>query len=373
MLNWVQLYTAKTRASGKLFHLCAVIVPMRIWGQITPKPAGIGLAHGQHFRIGLPVLARRPEVRHHPTGDADPVHLGNEIAIMLKPAEEFGHAGVVHVAVHHKFSGQRRAAARGLRHQHAQPARAGDAQSVRVLQERGARGIVDHVRHGAQARKAPDVDGPRAVVGEHAHGRGVHDHLGVRVQGIHVFIIHRAPARNHDAVARAQGAQRVAGGVAGAAGAEHQRLFAPHIDAFQHGTKAVNVRVVAPERAGRVEIQRVHRAHLARGVRERVHIGNHGLLIGDGHIQPGEIARAQEIAQRVRRDFFQHVIRVAQRPVHLAGIAVPELFANQSVLHTLILPRNCPGRQTGSPCSPVPPAGKALRDWRRRPPHQNRT
>ena len=115
MLNWVQLYTAKTRASGKLFHLCAVIVPMRVWGQITPKPAGIGLAHGQHFRIGLPVLARRPEVRHHPTGDADPVHLGNEIAIMFKPAEEFGHAGVVHVAVHHKFSGQRRAAARGLR------------------------------------------------------------------------------------------------------------------------------------------------------------------------------------------------------------------------------------------------------------------
>ena len=72
-------------------------------------------------------------------------------------------------------------AALGLRHQHRQAARAGDAAFFRLQQKRGAGGIVYHIQHGLQLRKDAEIDEAGAVFRVHAHRRRVDQELCIPV------------------------------------------------------------------------------------------------------------------------------------------------------------------------------------------------
>ncbi len=136
------------------------------------------------------------------------------------------------------------AGALGLRRQHQQPVAAGNAQRLRLQQQAGALGVVNHVKHQLAVGKHFQRKRRLLHLRVHAHRGGVDHHGGVPVQ-VQVVIGVGPCAGNGDGVqplSPKHGDRRFAG----AAAAQHQGLLPVQAgDIPQHAREAVGVGVVA--------------------------------------------------------------------------------------------------------------------------------
>ena len=227
--------------------------------------------------------------------------------------------------------------------QHRQPAFAGDAQRPRLLQKPRAQRVIDHVRHAAKVRKPRKVHRRGLRPGVHAHGRGVDEPGRVRV-ALKVFVVGFARARDGHRLA-ARRLHHVARRFGRAAAAQNERLGSGegHARAPGDHAKAVGVGVVAKEGAVRPAHDGVDAADGLRRGAELAQIRDHRLLVGNRHVQPVKFALFKERPQLLRRQLDQVVAVVREQPVQRFGMAVPQLFADQSAAH-LSPPNSCPGR-----------------------------
>ena len=176
------------------------------------------------------------------------------------------------------------------------------AQLLRLHQQRRSRGIVDHVQHQRKPRKATQIHGGSAVIRIHSHGRGVDDHLRVRM-AVEIAVMVLSHAGDYPHLPRPLIAQHGAHRRSGAAAAEHERLLSTHRNtaAAQHMPKAEHVRIVAVKRTVRAPDDRIHAADCLRRVRKRRAVRNHGLFIGNRNVQAVKIAALQKLRQLLPR------------------------------------------------------------------------
>ena len=173
-----------------------------------------------------------------------------------------------------------------------------------------------------------------AVVGIHAHGGGVDEHLNVGVVPVQRRVVHGTRARYHHDFPRSQPTARRAGGQRGAAAAQDGALPPGdlHPRPLRQGDETADVGVVPHQRAV-PHHQGVHAPHLPGGVGQRVAVGVGHLLVGDGHVQPPEIPGGHQRDEFILRTLPQGVCVIAQPGVNLRRIAVPQLRADQAVFH----------------------------------------
>ena len=147
----------------------------------------------------------------------------------------------------------------GLRDEHVEPAHIRNAELFRLQDKRCTRGVVDDIEHTLELREERQVDGRHAAVRVHADGRGVHDDLRVRVT-IQIVVVVLPLAGDDGHAARAHLLEHGTDRRGGAAGAEHERLFAIDLNAARpdHTGKAVGIGVVAVQRAILAPDQHVH-------------------------------------------------------------------------------------------------------------------
>ena len=220
-----------------------------------------------------------------------------------------------------------------LSHQHQKSVHGRKAPAFRILKQFCSGGIVDYIQHTLQFGKTVKGQGRLVHTGVHAHRGGVDDDRRVGMAG-KVFVIVFSGAGDHDDLG-ALLPQHAHGGIGSAAAAQHQRLFPGHLQSafLQHGLEAEIVGVVADEAPVRTADNGIHGPQLPGGGGELVQKGNHGFLIGDGHIQAGKGAVFQEVFHFLRLFFKQLIAVIAEKAVNLGGIAVPQLTAQQSAFH----------------------------------------
>ena len=213
------------------------------------------------------------------------------------------HAG--DFTVIHGDAGKELGAALGLRRQHIKTACVGNAQRLRLQQQCRAGGVVDHIHHAAAVGEQAQIHGLLAVVGIHAHRRGVDDNVRVAVP-VKVFVVIPAAAGDDRDFGRAQLFQHGAGSGGGAAAAQHQRFFAANGHAgVRHQTfQTERIGVVAVQGAVTAPYQRVDAADGFGGIGQLCTVGDDRLFIGNGHIQPVKAAALQKIAQLLRLFFI---------------------------------------------------------------------
>ena len=124
------------------------------------------------------------------------------------------------------------------------------------------------------------------------------------------------------------------GGIAGAAGAEDERLFAGDRNAgsFDQGLQSAEIGVVAAEFAAAVD-DGIDGADGFGGFVYLIQIGDDRLLIGDGDIDPLKFPALQKGANLLRRKLLQFVWIVADPPVDFRGKTVGKMLPDESVLH----------------------------------------
>ena len=146
-----------------------------------------------------------------------------------------------------------------LRDEHVEPAHIRNVELFRLQDKRCTRGVVDDIEHTLELREERQVDGRHAAVRVHADGRGVHDDLRVRVT-IQIVVVVLPLAGDDGHAARAHLLEHGTDRRGGAAGAEHERLFAIDLNAARpdHTGKAVGIGVVAVQRAVLAPDQHVH-------------------------------------------------------------------------------------------------------------------
>ena len=133
------------------------------------------------------------------------------------------------------------------------------AATLGVEEKLTAMRVVNDVEAGFKMSEAVQIDEPRAIVWVHADGRGVHDDLRVRVT-IQIVVVVLPLAGDDGHAARAHLLEHGTDRRGGAAGAEHERLFAIDLNAARpdHTGKAVGIGVVAVQRAVLAPDQHVH-------------------------------------------------------------------------------------------------------------------
>ena len=230
-------------------------------------------------------------------------------------------------------------AALGLRREHAQPVRAGDAETLGLHQQGRARGVVDQVRDGLAAGKGRKRGGRPAVVREHARGRGVDDEGRVGVTGEVSIVVLAAAGDRHD-LPRALFREHGAHGGRRAAAAEDHALFARGIEAeaLQQIRKTVSVRVLTADRPAGEAQQRVHAAAAPRGIGELRAVRHHGFFIGDRDVQAVPAPAQEEIRKLAGRFLVQTVVIVGEHRVDGGGIAVAQLFTQKAAVHAFSSP-----------------------------------
>ena len=209
----------------------------------------------------------------------------------------------------------------------------------------GPLGVIDHVQNAVERGKARQIDGAFAVIRVHAKRRRVDQQLRVQMP-VQILVVVFAGARNDDDRVCADAFQNVAHGHRCAAGAEDQSLFVRSLDAafLQQPRKTESVGVVAGEFAAAV----YNRVDASDGSGFRgylVEICHDGLFVGNRDVQPVKRAGFQKRLQFFRLFFIELVFIAGQFPVHLRGIAVTELPAEQSAAQHPRSPR-CSFRDT---------------------------
>ena len=228
-----------------------------------------------------------------------------------------------------------------LGHQHLKAAVGRDAQLLRPQDQLGAEGVVHHVQHRLQVGESAQVDQAAAVVGVHAGGAGVDDDLPL-AGGLGLGVGNgavAAGAADGDDARRAAVAGHGGHRVAGAAAAQDQHRLAPEPHAVPPGQvlEPVVVGVEAQQLAAPVD-QRVHRADGRRPGLDLVAVWDDQLFVGDGHVDPLKVPRLQKSAGvRLGGQLVQLVGIAADLLVDLAGVAVPQFFADQAVFHGILL------------------------------------
>ena len=169
-------------------------------------------------------------------------------------------------------------------------------------------------------------------MGIHPHRRGVGDDLRVGV-AVQIGIVVRAAAGD-DSDMGAQLLQRGLYRNGRAAAAQHQRLLPGGRDpaAAHHVEKAVEIGVVAVQRAVRPADDGVDALQRRGRVRQFRAIGNHRFFIGDGDIQAVPAAGGQKAAQTLSGDFKEPVVVIAQLMVNHGGVAVAQRLAQQTAM-----------------------------------------
>ena len=121
-----------------------------------------------------------------------------------------------------------------------------------------------------------------------------------------IAVVVRAGAADHHGQS-AHGRQRVAHGGAGASASQDQHLFSGEIKAgpLYHAGKTETVGAVSEKSAVRTPDKRVDASCGGGHVTEFVTERDHGLLIGDGHVQTRPGPLPQEIFQLLRLFFVQ--------------------------------------------------------------------
>ncbi len=66
-----------------------------------------------------------------------------------------------------------------------------------------------------------------------------------------------------------------------------------------------------------------------------IEIRHHGLLVGNGHIDAAEVTPLQKSWELIRTQFTKLVRIGREPPVNQAGETMSELFAYESVLHSI--------------------------------------
>ena len=118
-------------------------------------------------------------------------------------------------------------------------------------------------------------------------------------------------------------------------GAQHQHLFPfqRKAGALYHGRKAVVIGIVPPQAAVGPAENGVDGTDPAGGIRQVIQIGNHRLLVGNGHIDPGKIPVFQKIGNFFRFLFKERIGVISQHGMDLGGVAVPQSPAQQTAFH----------------------------------------
>ena len=276
------------------------------------QQVGQGLAHGRLAAAGHP----------------------DEDAVFLPAAQ--GLPGLLRLDGGDGLAREDAGSAPGLLGQHEQPTHVGDLQGLSLLHQRRAGGVIDEVQHPLAPGEPAQVHRGSGGVGVHPHGGGVHDHFCVGVLGQVLVVVRAGPGDHHD-LPRPQLVQHILHRETGPAGAKHQALAPPDADAAlpDQALEARRVRVVAEEAAVRVAHHGVHAANGGSGLGQVVAQGQHGGLIGNGDVQALKITVPDEVPQLVRGHFKQFVFVIAKKGMQLRGIAVAELFSQQSKAHQI--------------------------------------
>ena len=219
----------------------------------------------------------------------------------------------------------------GLCHQHSESPDVGDAKLFRLQKQRRAAGIVDYVRHAGQAGEYRQIHGRFSVIRVHSHGSGIDDHVRIGVTG-NVFVIVLPGAGDNNGRAapiRHNGHRRQRS----AAGAEDQAFFACHVDLrpIQHISKSVIIRVVAAQASVGQTEESVYRSDLFGRVRNLAEIGDHGFFVGNRYVDSRKIAVGEKGGQIGGRHLKKTVFVIAQGGVDGGGIAVGQVFPQQTV------------------------------------------
>ena len=226
----------------------------------------------------------------------------------------------------------------------------GDAQRLRLQQQRRPRRIINKVAHKFRIGKLFQINRGAPVFRIGAHRRGVHDDLRVLIGGKTVVSSPIHPNKLLDISTFRVGYFRIAGdkcntgahipqhGAHGGtcpAAAQHQRPFSGRKNAvfLQQIFEAKVVRVVPENAAVPPPQQGVHvSCCLGRG-REGVAEGVGRFFVGNGHVQPVPSSALQEVRHSLWLRFKQGVVIVPQQPVKGRRMAVYKGFPQQSAPH----------------------------------------
>ena len=121
----------------------------------------------------------------------------------------------------------------------------------------------------------------------------------------------------------------------GTAAAQNQNLFSGNRQTgfFQHGGKSGIIRVMPNQLPFKIPDKRVHSTQPLGGGGELFAVGDDGFLVGNGHIDSGEIRVFQKILQLLRLFFKQGIGVIPQKTMNPGGVAVPQLFTQQTANH----------------------------------------
>ena len=220
----------------------------------------------------------------------------------------------------------------GLGHQHQQTIHRHQTTGFRIQQKLSPGGIVDDIQRAFQLGEQGQIHRGNAGVGIHAHRGGIDDDRRIGVEMEIVVIVLTGAGNGNDPGSEIF--QSGDDGLGSAAGAQHQHLLATHIQTAgaDHALEAEIVGIMAGEFAVPAD-DAIDSAQLFGNGGEGIQIGDDILLIGNGHVDAGPIAVAEEIFQFLRFLFKEGKTVIAQPSVDLGGIAVAQFTAQQSAFH----------------------------------------
>ena len=200
--------------------------------------------------------------------------------------------------------------------QHVEASRGRDPALLRLQDQDGAQGIVDHVDDTAQIGELTQLHRTCVNIRIHAAGGRVDNDLGVRVLLIHLLVSDRAvlagpadPADDGSALIL----DHRAGGLAGSAAAQDEDLPARRVRPVQaqEFPYAKIIRIVSAQPAIPVD-DGVDGPDPAGPVADLIQIRDHPLLVGDRHIDPFEILLPHEAVDFIGRK-LQHIILIRRQ------------------------------------------------------------
>ena len=234
----------------------------------------------------------------------------------------------VYLAVGDAISREQLAAALCLRNKHIQAACAGDAELFRLQKQGCPCRIIYNIEYAAELGKLRKINGGFAVVGVHAHGRGVCDYFGIGVL-CNVLVVVLALSGDDNDLACTEIFKHRLRRDGSTARSENERLFALYLNAVVHNEvfKAESVGVIAVETSVGAADYRVHAAYLRCRRRQLRTVGHDRFFVRYRDIQPVKFAAFEEIFKLLGRFFKQLVFVIGQHGMYLRRIAVAELFA----------------------------------------------
>ena len=226
-----------------------------------------------------------------------------------------------------------------LANKHIKAAFSGDAFGCGIQHEAGTERIIDTVKHSAKPLKRFKVQDSPLPVGIHPHRSGVHDDIATApAPGIgkrQLIVRARVPYR----IPHAHGSHRYGGGtyrLCGAAPAQYDRAGSGeiHSGVARKKAKTVEIGIVAVQLAAAVD-NSIDGAAAHGRLRQVVKMRHNRLLIGDGHVDALETALPKEWRKGIGAQLPQIVRIGRKRPVDFPGKTVAELFAYESVNHSI--------------------------------------